>query len=114
MNGAEPGGVAALGISKATEAEGTSCFPFSPAVLPQDGGPAAAPGLHPAEEEPLCRDHRAAPGQPAGGGPGSAGALSRARGLQRGAALRARDRACPFVCVFVGLFVLGGGVPCGQ
>lgn len=111
-NVAAPGAEAALGINKATEAEGGSCFPFPPAVLPQDGGPAAAPGLHPAEEEPLCGNHRAAPGQPAGGGPGSAGALS--RGLQLGG-----GPACPgpglFVCVCVcGSFVLGGGVPCGQ
>lgn len=82
VNGAEPGGGAAPGINKATEADGSYCIPFSPAVLPQDGGPAAAPGLHPAEEEPLRGNHRAAPGQPAGGGPGSAGALS--PGLQLG------------------------------
>lgn len=107
VNGAEPGAGAAPGVNQATEAEGGSCFRFSPTVLPQDSGPAAAPGLHPAEEEPLCRNHRAAPGQPAGGGPGSAGALSRARGLQLGAALRAQTG---LLCVSVGLFVLGGGV----
>lgn len=71
------------------------CFPFSPAVLPQDGGPAVTPCLLPAEEEPLRRNHRAAPGQPAGGGLGSAGALSQARGLQ------APGIGLVFVCVCV-------------
>lgn len=84
---------------------GRLLFPFSPAVLPQDGGAAAAPGLHAAEEEPVCRDHRAAPGQPAGGGRGSAGSLSRPRGLQPGLGFS----LC--VCVSVALFVLGGSVP---
>lgn len=108
MNGAEPGGGVAPRVNSRPRPQWLCCFPFCPAVLPQDGGPAVTPGLLPAEEEPLCRNHRAAPGQPAGGGPGSAGALSRARGLQ------APGAGLVFVCVSVDLFVLGGGVSCGQ
>lgn len=49
---------------------------LSPAVLPQDGGTAAAAGLHAAAEGPLCRHHPVAPGTPPAGAAGPAGALS--------------------------------------
>ena len=59
---------------------GAPLLSLSPAVLPQDGGAAAAPGLHPAAEGPLRRDRPVAPGQPPAGGGGPAGSLSRAAG----------------------------------